>query len=231
VEEIMGEVLPRVTEQKVFSTLLRERLTESKKSPGSRLSEELDYPNRLRDKEKAAKGKAAATANSKEAETKRKAELVVSQAKRDKFMAKYKKTEEPKLKGTRFAYSAADRRAPSQPLNTSTELFRGVRARLAEAGAGKGSTAEDRAKSREEAGERRKQARANRTAPPRFDKNGEIVPPREQPAPNPAPKPAESLFGPNSNPAGGRSSRPARSVKSAMRRTAGVLARRQPNGA
>jgi len=33
VEEILNEVLPRVTEQKVFSTLLRERLTESKKSP------------------------------------------------------------------------------------------------------------------------------------------------------------------------------------------------------
>jgi len=90
VEEIMSDVLPRVTEQKVFSTLLRERLNESPRPRGA---------------EKMA---------------------------RDKFMSDYKKNVEPTLRGTRFAYSAAARNAP-QNQNASTEIFRGVRARLSEA--------------------------------------------------------------------------------------------------
>lgn len=96
VEEIMGEVLPRVTEQKVFSTLLRESLTEAKKVT----------------KKKASKKSAA----------KKSREFIPQKARDDE---------------RREALADAAKLYPpeNEPINrqnSSTELFRGIRARLSE---------------------------------------------------------------------------------------------------
>tara|TARA_R110002110_G_scaffold938_2_gene3448 strand:- start:1369 stop:2343 length:975 start_codon:yes stop_codon:yes gene_type:complete len=109
VEEIMGEVLPRVTKQKVFSTLLRERLTAeslgiTEWTSGNR-SVSQTYDERMKDQQ--ARIKAAEKAKKKPAAEKAK----------KKPAAKKGHPGQKKLPGME---------------NSSTELFRGVRARLSE---------------------------------------------------------------------------------------------------
>jgi hypothetical protein len=144
VEEIMGEVLPRVTEQKVFSTLLRERLTEE------------EYLGKRPTVSKEHDGGPGSVPPSFAA---------IGNARRKRGLPLKK---DGVTRMTQAEYDAYQERIKK---NDSTELFRGVRARLAEAGAGKGSTAEERAEDR---------ARAKAARDARRTKANNFIPQKER---------------------------------------------------
>jgi len=154
VEEILNDVLPRVTKQKVFSALLRERLTESYKGPTPehiRAGDVIDTSTKEgREKVRKLQAQGAKTKNFGDPVDPSPAKKKASKKKASKKKASKKKADHPGQ--------------GELPLNTSTELFRGVRARLAEAGAGEGDTAAKREASRKEAEKRRDARRKAKAA-------------------------------------------------------------------
>ena len=110
VEEIMGEVLPRVTEQKVFSTLLRESLAEA--------MDDFDKATLKADEKARKTGEKAKLPKWKDYAPKGKISQVIDTS-----------TPEGKKKAAALAKSPVKEASRN---DSSTELFRGLRARLSE---------------------------------------------------------------------------------------------------
>jgi len=155
VEEILNEVLPRVTKQKVFTALLTERLNESRKrfSPRERGNDWSDPNDEW---------------SSGDANTRSKGGPNEKPAPDNPFW-----DDVPTKYGGKGGKKKVSKKKASRN-DSSTEIFPGLRARLAEAGAGKGSTAGERAKDRERA---KKERDARRT---KANKPAEIIPHKEE---------------------------------------------------